>query len=95
MDESDGIDSSFWGPKRCRSLILMICGYAGTVEAGASRREAAESFNLCPSSAVKWLQRWRDTGSAKAKPTGGEQIAVGEARERTAGSGCGAPGFDT
>jgi transposase len=41
------------------------------VEAGASRREAAESFNLCPSSAVKWLQRWRDTGSAKAKPTGG------------------------
>jgi transposase len=45
----------------------------GTVEAGASRREAAESFNLCPSSAVKWLQRWRDTGSAKAKPTGGSR----------------------
>ncbi len=44
-----------------------------TVEAGASRREAAESFNLCPSSAVKWLQRWRDTGSAKAKPTGGSR----------------------
>jgi transposase len=41
------------------------------VEAGASRREAAESFNLSPSSAVKWLQRWRDTGSAQAKPTGG------------------------
>src|SRR5271167_2675123 len=41
------------------------------VEAGASRREAAENFNLSPSSAVKWLQRWRDTGSAKAKPTGG------------------------
>ena len=39
------------------------------VEAGASRREAAESFNLSPSSAVKWLQRWRDTGSAKAKPS--------------------------
>jgi transposase len=43
------------------------------VEAGASRREAAESFNLCPSSAVKWLQRWRDTGSAKAKPSGGSR----------------------
>jgi transposase len=41
------------------------------VEAGASRREAAESFNLCPSSAVKWLQRWRETGTAKPKPTGG------------------------
>src|SRR6202795_3997731 len=45
----------------------------GTVEAGASRREAAESFNLCPSSAVKWLRRWHDTGSAKAKPTGGSK----------------------
>jgi transposase len=41
------------------------------VEAGASRREAAESFNLSASSAVKWLQRWRDTGSARAKPGGG------------------------
>jgi transposase len=41
------------------------------VEAGSSRREAAESFNLSPSSAVKWLQRWRDSGSAKAKPSGG------------------------
>ena len=48
------------------------------VEAGASRREAAESFNLCPSSAVKWLQRWHDTGSAKAKPTGGStRVAPG------------------
>jgi transposase len=41
------------------------------VESGASRREAAESFNLGPSSAVKWLQRWRDSQSARAKPTGG------------------------
>ena len=41
------------------------------VESGASRREAAESFNLSPSSAVKWLQRWRDNRSARAKPTGG------------------------
>jgi transposase len=48
------------------------------VEAGASRREAAESFNLCPSSAVKWLQRWRDTGSARAKPTGGSRSPLEE-----------------
>src|SRR5580692_7158999 len=75
MDESDGIDSSFWGAQAMpkpysddlRERVI------GTVEAGASRREAAESFNLCPSSAVKWLQRWRDTGSAKAKPTGGSR----------------------
>jgi transposase len=29
------------------------------VAAGASRREAAESFSLSASSAVRWLQRWR------------------------------------
>src|SRR5437660_10404942 len=40
------------------------------VVAGASRREAAESFSLSASSAVRWLQRWRDTGSARAKLSG-------------------------
>jgi transposase len=48
------------------------------VEAGASRREAAESFNLSSSSAVKWLQRWRDTGSAKAKPSRGSTSPLEE-----------------
>ena len=51
------------------------------VEAGASRREAAESFNLSPSSAVKWLQRWRDAGSAKAKPSGGSTSPLEEHAE--------------
>ena len=51
------------------------------VEAGASRREAAESFNLSPSSAVKWLQRWRDTGSAKAKASGGRTSPLEEHAE--------------
>jgi transposase len=51
------------------------------VEAGASRREAAESFNLSPSSAVKWLQRWRDTGSAKAKASGGSTSPLEEHAE--------------
>ena len=34
------------------------------VATGASRREAAERFEVRVSSAVKWLQRWRDGGSA-------------------------------
>jgi hypothetical protein len=34
-----------------------------TVEAGASRREAAERFEVSASSAIKWLQRWHETGS--------------------------------
>jgi transposase-like protein len=37
------------------------------VEAGASRREAADRFEIAPSSAIKWLQRWHEGGSA-ARP---------------------------
>ena len=40
-------------------------------ETGASRREAAERFEVSASSAVKWMQRWHETGSVAAKPTGG------------------------
>ena len=41
------------------------------VEAGASRREAAECFEVSASSAVKWLQRWHESRSAGPKPRGG------------------------
>ena len=41
------------------------------VEVGASRREAAEAFAVADSTAVKWLQRWQESGSAVAKPRGG------------------------
>ncbi len=41
------------------------------VETGASRREAAERFEVSVSSAIKWLQRWRDRRSAAPKPRGG------------------------
>jgi hypothetical protein len=41
------------------------------VAAGASRREAAERFEVSVASAVKWLQRWRDHNSATPKPHGG------------------------
>ena len=40
------------------------------VQAGASRREAAERFEISASAAVKWLQRWRDHGVRVAKPRG-------------------------
>jgi transposase len=42
-----------------------------TVEAGASRREAAERFDISVSSAVRWLQRWHEAGRAEAKSRGG------------------------
>ena len=41
------------------------------VEGRASRREAAEHFEVCPSSAIKWVQRVERTGSCAAKPSGG------------------------
>jgi transposase len=41
------------------------------IEAGASRREAAERYELSPSVVVIWAQRWKETGSVTAKPSGG------------------------
>ena len=41
------------------------------VETGASRREAAERFEIDASSAVRWLQRWNETGRCAPKPRGG------------------------
>jgi transposase len=41
------------------------------VETGASRGEAAESFGIDASSAVRWLQCWNETGRCAPKPRGG------------------------
>ena len=48
------------------------------VMTGASRREAAERFEISASSAVKWLQRFEETGSIAAKPTGGSTSRLEE-----------------
>jgi transposase len=41
------------------------------VEAGASRREAAELFDVDASTAVRWLQCWNETRCCEPKPRGG------------------------
>src|SRR5262249_62219491 len=64
------------------------------VVAGASRREAAESFSLSASSAGGWLQRWDDTGNARAKLSGGGTAPVGGGRGRGVGFGGGGTGSD-
>jgi transposase len=43
------------------------------VEAGASRHEAAAAFEVSPSSAIRWVARWRRSGSVAAKPMGGKR----------------------
>ena len=56
-------------PKPC-SLDLRM-RVLREVEAGASRREAAEWVEVSASSAIKWMQRLNETGSIAAKPSGG------------------------
>ena len=41
------------------------------VTTGASRREAAEHYGISPSVVVLWAQRFEETGSVAAKPSGG------------------------
>src|SRR5256885_2241992 len=41
------------------------------VEAGGSRREAAEQFQVSASSAIRWVQRFRDEGTSEPMPRGG------------------------
>ena len=72
MSESLCIDSFAQG-------LAMPKAYSGdlrervieAVETGASRREAAERFEVSVSSAIKWLQRWDEKRSAVPKPRGG------------------------
>lgn len=41
------------------------------VEGGGSRREAAEQFEVSASSAIRWMQRFRQDGVCKPMPRGG------------------------
>ncbi len=52
------------------------------VQAGASRREAAESFEIDPSSAVRWLRCWTETGRCTPKPRGGSVSPLERHAER-------------
>lgn len=42
------------------------------VEGGTSRRAAAERFGIGASTAVKWVRRWRETGSWAPRRPGGD-----------------------
>ena len=43
------------------------------VAGGMSRRAAADRFGIAASTAVKWVRRWRDTGSKAPRPQGGDK----------------------
>ena len=39
---------------------------------GASCRAAAQRFGVAASTAIKWVQQWRHTGSVRPRPQGGD-----------------------
>ena len=43
----------------------------GAVEGGSSARAAGRLFGVSESVAIKWVERWRRTGSVAAKRMGG------------------------
>jgi transposase len=43
------------------------------VALGSSRRQAAARFGVSVSSAIRWVQAWRERGDVRAKPQGGDR----------------------
>jgi transposase len=52
-------------------MLVGVTPAMNAVESGASRREAADWFDVSPSSAIKWMQRRQATGSIAPKPSRG------------------------
>ena len=52
------------------------------VEGGASRREAAEQYDVSVSSAIRWVQRFREDGTAEPTPRGGSTSPLEEHAEQ-------------
>src|SRR2546429_2215126 len=74
MSEAAGIDSVFL--ERAMPKPYSVDLHARViedVETGASRREAAERYGISPSVVVIWVQRFEETGSVAAKPSGGKR----------------------
>jgi transposase len=83
MSESLGIDSPDrgWAMPQSYSADLRK-RVVEAIEMGASRYEAADRFEVSVSSAVKWHQRWRKSGSTEPKPRGGSVSPLEKRAER-------------
>ena len=56
------------------------------VEEGGSRREAAEQFDVGVSSAIRWVQRFRENGTFEPMPSGGSTSPLESTRGRSSPS---------
>src|SRR5499426_4086097 len=82
MSESAGTDSILRGQSMPRPYSNDLrARVIEAIEAGASRREAAERYELSPSVVVLWAQRFEQTGSVAAKPSGGSTSPLEEHAE--------------
>jgi transposase len=64
-------------PYSCDLRLRVI----GSIETGASRREAVELYGISPSVVVIWARRWNETGSILAKPSRGSVLPLDEHAE--------------
>jgi transposase len=82
MSESSGIDSILKGQSMPRPYSNDLrARVIEAIEAGASRREAADQYELSPSVVVLWAQRWEETGSVAPMPSGGSTSPLEEHAE--------------
>ena len=95
MRESLGIDSPFMGAGMPKAYSRDLRERVITaVETGASRREAAERFEVSVASAVKWLQRWYQQAQRRLEAARREHFAAGRVLGRDFGSDRPAAGPD-
>ena len=89
MGEYFGIDSPFrgWAMPKSYSVDLRE-RVIETVEMGASRREAADRFEVSVSSVVKWVQRWHESRNAAPKAARRKRFSAREARSAGIGPDC-------
>ena len=81
MSESASIDSHPGGSMPRPYSNDLRARVIEDIQAGASRREAAARYELSPSVVVIWAQRWNETGSVAAKPSGGSTSPLEEHAE--------------
>ncbi len=94
MRESIDIDSLLGGGTMPKAYSAdMRARVIGRVEGGGSRREAAEHYDVSPSTAVIWVKCFHETGRCAAKPRR-EYLAVGRACGFLAAADRGAGGLD-
>jgi transposase len=82
MRESIGIDSLLGAETMPRAYSAdMRERVIARVESGASRREAAEHYEVSASTAITWVKRYHEMGRCAAKPRGGSTSPLEEHAE--------------